>query len=144
MSLAGLRTDADAKESGAWFTYKGKLELRLRYTGTGNAAFQAAHREAMKSIRRKYRGGVEHVPDEVWRKKMIPIYARHVVADWKGARWTDDGPDLECTPENVEEVLSAPGLEWMLYQIIRDAENTDAYLTLEDDAKNSETPSVGS
>jgi len=143
MSLASLKTDESAKTEGVWFDYRG-LKLRCRYTGPGNEGFQKAHRKAMKALHKEYRSGLASIPDEVYRARMIPVYARHVVTDWRGAKWTDDGPELECTPENVAKVLTEPGLEWIFPQVVQDAMNVDAYLTLEDDAKNSEAPSAGS
>ena len=146
MALSSLKTDHDAAKDGAWFDYRG-LRLRLRYTGANHAEFHKAHRKAIKSLGSRYRK-LSDVPDEVWRQAMIPVYARHVVAGWKEGeelpRLTDDGPELDCTAENVARVLCEPGLEWVFTQVVQDAANVDAYLTREDDAKNSETPSAGS
>ena len=82
----------------AWVKWNDEARFKLAYVGTDEVEAVLLDKAQRSSLQSKNAAPADRA------KMMIEYLAEAVVLDWEGV--TKDGEDLECTKENVIDVLT--------------------------------------
>ena len=133
-----FQTSTEHEKEGVWLDLDDAGSFKLARAGGGNKRYQKRLEALMKPYRRAIQ--TETLSDEKANELLRQVFADAVILDWEGVTGPDGKP-LECTRENVIQLLTdLPDL----FATIRDtAQNESVYRQhiLEEDSGNSEPSS---
>ena len=97
--------EALEKETGVVIDY-GDFQIKILRAGGANSKYARVRQREYK--KHKYAIDSGAMPDEVFRKIMITVYAEAVIIGWEGVRGkpTETAPDGEILPFTQENVIT--------------------------------------
>lgn len=99
MDIALLATDTAKETGGVWIRFDDETEFLI---GSLNSArYRKAFAEVTEDFKRKGKGEMD---PEVFRNRMIEVYAKAILLNWKGVK--NNGQPFEYSPENAMIMLA--------------------------------------
>lgn len=100
------------KEVSLWKEYKdaeGNVLAEFKIRGEGYKPFRVALERANNQVASKgYNVSTAGKEDKLYHELLLEAAACHLIADWKGVVFVEDGKEIEppCTPENATKLFN--------------------------------------
>ncbi|WP_291390785.1 hypothetical protein [Acinetobacter sp.] len=101
-----------SKEVSLWKEYKdaeGNVLAEFKIRGEGYKPFRVALERANNQVTSKgYNVSTAGKEDKLYHELLLEAAACHLIADWKGVVFVEDGKEIEpsCTPENATKLFN--------------------------------------
>ena len=101
-----------SKEVSLWKEYKdaeGNVLAEFKIRGEGYKPFRVALERANNQVASKgYNVSTAGKEDKLYHELLLEAAACHLIADWKGVVFVEDGKEIEppCTPENATKLFN--------------------------------------
>lgn len=101
-----------SKEVALWREYKdadGNVLAEFKIRGDGYKPFRVANERAQNQVASKgYNVSTASTEDKLYHELLLEAAACHLIADWKGVVFVEDGKEIEspCTPENATKLFN--------------------------------------
>ena len=101
-----------SKEVSIWKEYKdseGNVLAEFKIRGEGYKPFRVAMERAQNQVTSKgYDVSTAGKEDKLYHELLLEAAACHLIADWKGIVFVEDGKEVEppCTPENATKLFN--------------------------------------
>lgn len=101
-----------SKEVALWKEYKdtdGNVLAEFKIRGDGYKPFRVANERAQNQVASKgYNVSTASAEDKLYHELLLEAAACHLIADWKGVVFVEDGKEIEppCTPENATKLFN--------------------------------------
>lgn len=101
-----------SKEVALWKEYKdaeGNILAEFKIRGEGYKPFRVALERANNQVASKgYNVSTAGKEDKLYHELLLEAAACHLIADWKGVVFVEDGKEIEpsCTPENATKLFN--------------------------------------
>lgn len=101
-----------SKEVSLWKEYKdaeGNVLAEFKIRGEGYKPFRVALERANNQVTSKgYNVSTAGNEDKLYHELLLEAAACHLIADWKGIVFVEDGKEIEppCTPENATKLFN--------------------------------------
>ena len=101
-----------SKEVSLWKEYKdaeGNVLAEFKIRGEGYKPFRVALERANNQVTSKgYNVSTASNEDKLYHELLLEAAACHLIADWKGIVFVEDGKEIEpsCTPENATKLFN--------------------------------------
>ena len=101
-----------SKEVSIWKEYKdaeGNVLAEFKIRGEGYKPFRVALERANNQVASKgYNVSTAGKEDKLYHELLLEAAACHLIADWKGVMFVEDGKEIEppCTPENATKLFN--------------------------------------
>ena len=101
-----------SKEVSLWTEYKdaeGNVLAEFKIRGEGYKPFRVALERANNQVTSKgYNVSTAGKEDKLYHELLLEAAACHLIADWKGIVFVEDGKEIEppCTPENATKLFN--------------------------------------
>lgn len=101
-----------SKEVALWREYKdadGNVLAEFKIRGDGYKPFRVANERAQNQVASKgYNVSTASAEDKLYHELLLEAAACHLIADWKGVVFVEDGKEIEppCTPENATKLFN--------------------------------------
>ena len=101
-----------SKEVSLWKEYKdaeGNILAEFKIRGEGYKPFRVALERANNQVASKgYNVSTVNNEDKLYHELLLEAAACHLIADWKGVVFIEDGKEIEtpCTPENATKLFN--------------------------------------
>ena len=101
-----------SKEVSLWKEYKdaeGNVLAEFKIRGEGYKPFRVALERANNQVTSKgYNVSTAGKEDKLYHELLLEAAACHLIADWKGIVFVEDGKEIEppCTPENATKLFN--------------------------------------
>lgn len=101
-----------SKEVSLWKEYKdaeGNVLAEFKIRGEGYKSFRVALERANNQVTSKgYNVSTASNEDKLYHELLLEAAACHLIADWKGIMFVEDGKEIEppCTPENATKLFN--------------------------------------
>lgn len=101
-----------SKEVSIWKDYKdseGNVLAEFKIRGEGYKPFRVAMERAQNQVTSKgYNVSTAGKEDKLYHELLLEAAACHLIADWKGVVFVEDGKEIEppCTPENATKLFN--------------------------------------
>ncbi|MDQ8974632.1 hypothetical protein [Acinetobacter johnsonii] len=101
-----------SKEVALWKEYKdaeGNILAEFKIRGEGYKPFRVALERANNQVASKgYKVSTAGKEDKLYHELLLEAAACHLIADWKGVVFVEDGKEIEpsCTPENATKLFN--------------------------------------
>lgn len=101
-----------SKEVSLWKEYKdtdGNVLAEFKIRGDGYKPFRVANERAQNQVASKgYNVSTASAEDKLYHELLLEAAACHLIADWKGVVFVEDGKEIEppCTPENATKLFN--------------------------------------
>lgn len=101
-----------SKEVSLWKEYKdaeGNVLAEFKIRGEGYKPFRVALERANNQVTSKgYNVSTAGKEDKLYHELLLEAAACHLIADWKGVVFVEDGKEVEpsCTPENATKLFN--------------------------------------
>ena len=101
-----------SKEVTLWKEYKdgeGNVLAEFKIRGSDYKAYRVAIERAQNQLASKgYNVATAGINDKLYHELLLEAAACHLVADWKGVVFVEDGKEIEpeCTPENATKLFN--------------------------------------
>ncbi len=101
-----------SKEVSLWKEYKdaeGNVLAEFKIRGEGYKPFRVALERANNQVTSKgYNVSTASNEDKLYHELLLEAAACHLIADWKGVVFVEDGKEVEpsCTPENATKLFN--------------------------------------
>ena len=101
-----------SKEVSLWKEYKdaeGNVLAEFKIRGEGYKPFRVALERANNQVTSKgYNVSTASNEDKLYHELLLEAAACHLIADWKGVVFVEDGKEIEpsCTPENATKLFN--------------------------------------
>ncbi|MFW1959176.1 hypothetical protein [Acinetobacter johnsonii] len=101
-----------SKEVSLWKEYKdaeGNILAEFKIRGEGYKPFRVALERANNQVTSKgYNVSTASKEDKLYHELLLEAAACHLIADWKGVVFVEDGKEIEpsCTPENATKLFN--------------------------------------
>lgn len=101
-----------SKEVSLWKEYKdseGNVLAEFKIRGEGYKPFRVAMERAQNQVTSKgYDVSTAGKEDKLYHELLLEAAACHLIADWKGIVFVEDGKEVEppCTPENATKLFN--------------------------------------
>lgn len=122
-----------SKEVSLWREYKdadGTVLAEFKIRGDGYKPFRVAMERAQNQVASKgYNVATASTQDKLYHELLLEAAACHLIADWKGVVFVEDGKEIEppCTLENATKLLNMGDIGLAIWMFIKaNAENIQA------------------
>lgn len=101
-----------SREVALWKEYKdvdGNVLAEFKIRGDGYKPFRVANERAQNQVASKgYNVSTASAEDKLYHELLLEAAASHLIADWKGVVFVEDGKEIEppCTPENATKLFN--------------------------------------
>ena len=101
-----------SREVTLWKEYKdvdGNVLAEFKIRGDGYKPFRVANERAQNQVASKgYNVSTASAEDKLYHELLLEAAACHLIADWKGVVFVEDGKEIEppCTPENATKLFN--------------------------------------
>lgn len=101
-----------SREVALWKEYKdvdGNVLAEFKIRGDGYKPFRVANERAQNQVASKgYNVSTASAEDKLYHELLLEAAACHLIADWKGVVFVEDGKEIEppCTPENATKLFN--------------------------------------
>ena len=101
-----------SREVPLWKEYKdvdGNVLAEFKIRGDGYKPFRVANERAQNQVASKgYNVSTASAEDKLYHELLLEAAACHLIADWKGVVFVEDGKEIEppCTPENATKLFN--------------------------------------
>lgn len=101
-----------SREVALWKEYKdvdGNVLAEFKIRGDGYKPFRVANERSQNQVASKgYNVSTASAEDKLYHELLLEAAACHLIADWKGVVFVEDGKEIEppCTPENATKLFN--------------------------------------
>ena len=114
-----------SKEVSLWKEYKdadGKVLAEFKIRGDGYKPFRVAIERAQNQVASKgYNVSTASAEDNLYPELLLESAACHLIADWKGVVFVEDGKDVSrpYTPENATKLLNMGDIGLAIWMFVK-------------------------
>ncbi|MCW8041023.1 hypothetical protein [Acinetobacter entericus] len=114
-----------SKEVSLWKEYKdidGNVLAEFKIRGDGYKPFRVAIERAQNQVASKgYNVALAGSEDKLYPELLLEAAACHLIADWKGVVFVEDGKEIEppYTLENATKLLNMGDIGWAIWMFIK-------------------------
>ena len=146
-----------SKEVALWKEYKdadGNVLAEFKIRGDGYKPFRVANERAQNQVASKgYNVSTASAEDKLYHELLLEAAACHLIADWKGVVFVEDGKEIEppCTPENATKLFNMGDIGLAIWVFVKanaekiqiDADTTQAEIMGKSSGSISGTQGMG-